>query len=181
MQRGNPPGTCTSCVHIKGTSSQPSCRAAIAGNSALRSLVRVKIALATSSLWMSLSRIIRASSRRVSFSISSLVLAVTVVAPRTPRQCINDHSLLLEVIVGLSVLKFFRLLDTNSLTVFPLKVNDMSVAESDSFRGGIEGENGAEKKNRKKRSDPVDLDRARVIIGLLLLRVRPNAVLIFDN
>jgi hypothetical protein len=87
----------------------------------------------------------------------------------------------LEVIVGLSVLKFYRLLDTNSLTVFPLKVNDMSVAKSDSFRGGIEGENGAEKKNGKKRSDPVDRDRARVIIGLLLLRVRPNAVLIFDN
>jgi hypothetical protein len=57
----------------------------------------------------------------------------------------------------------------------------MSVAESDSFRGGIEGENSAEKKNGKKRSDPVDRDRARVIIGLLLLRVRPNAVLIFDN
>jgi hypothetical protein len=57
----------------------------------------------------------------------------------------------------------------------------MSVAESDSFRGGIEGENVAEKKNGKKRFDPVDRDRARVIIGLLLLRVRPNAVLIFDN
>ena len=42
-------------------------------------------------------------------------------------------------------------------------------------------ENGAQKKNRKKSSDPVDRDRARVIIGLLLLRVRPNAVLIFDN
>ena len=37
------------------------------------------------------------------------------------------------------------------------------------------------KKMGKMRSDPVDLDRARVIIGLLLLRVRPNAVLIFDN
>ena len=48
-------------------------------------------------------------------------------------------------------------------------------------KGGIEGENDAEKKNGKKMSDPVDRDRARVIIGLLLLRVRPNAVLIFDN
>jgi hypothetical protein len=37
------------------------------------------------------------------------------------------------------------------------------------------------KKNGKKMSDPVDRDRARVIIGLLLLRVRPNVVLIFDN
>ena len=44
----------------------------------------------------------------------------------------------------------------------------------------MEGYN-AEKKNAKKMPDPVDRDRARVIIGLLLLRVRPNAVLIFDN
>jgi hypothetical protein len=57
----------------------------------------------------------------------------------------------------------------------------MGVGECDSFRGGLEGKNAAEKKNGKKMSDPVDRDRARVIIGLLLLRVRPNAVLIFDN
>lgn len=144
--------------------------------------MRVKIALATSSLWMSLSRIIRANSRRVSFSISSLVLAVTVVAPRTPRQCIiNNQSLWLEVIVGLSALYSYRLLYTNSLTVFPPKVNDMCVGENDSFRRVIGMENDAQKKSGKKRSDPVDRDGVRVIIGLLLLRVRPNAVLIFDN
>ena len=57
----------------------------------------------------------------------------------------------------------------------------MGAVECDSFREVIEGKNDADKKNGKKMSDPVDRDRARVIIGLLLLRVRPNAVLIFDN
>ena len=70
---------------------------------------------------------------------------------------------------------------TNSLTVFPLKVNDVGDGKYDSFRRGISVEKGDQKKNRKKSFDPVDPDRARVIIGLLLLRVRPNAVLIFDN
>ena len=122
----------------------------------------------------------RASSRRVSVSISSLVLVVTVVAPRTPRQCINENSLYLEVIVGLLV-RVYRLLYTNSLTVFPLKVNDVGDGKYDSFRG-LEGAGyDTTKKNAKKMPDPVDRDRARVIIGLLLLRVRPNAVLIFDN
>jgi hypothetical protein len=60
-------------------------------------------------------------------------------------------------------------------------VNDIRVDESDSFRRGISVEKGDQKKNRKKSFDPVDPDRARVIIGLLLLRVHPNAVLIFDN
>jgi len=46
---------------------------------------------------------------------------------------------------------------------------------------GGEDKNATMKKNGKKMSDPVDRDRARVIIGLLLLRVRPNVVLIFDN
>jgi len=60
-------------------------------------------------------------------------------------------------------------------------VNDIRVGEGDSFRRVISVEKGTQKKNRKKSFDPVDRDRARVIIGLLLLRVRPNAVLIFDN
>jgi hypothetical protein len=46
---------------------------------------------------------------------------------------------------------------------------------------GGEDKNATMKKNGKKMSDPVDRDGARVIIGLLLLRVRPNVVLIFDN
>jgi hypothetical protein len=57
----------------------------------------------------------------------------------------------------------------------------MCVGENDSFRRVIGMENDAQKKSGKKRSDPVDRDGVRVIIGLLLLRVRPNAVLIFDN
>jgi len=60
-------------------------------------------------------------------------------------------------------------------------VNDVGDGKYDSFRG-LEGVGyDTKKKNEKKMPDPVDRDRARVIIGLLLLRVRPNAVLIFDN
>jgi hypothetical protein len=57
----------------------------------------------------------------------------------------------------------------------------MGNGECDSFRGFYEGRYDVDKKNRKKMAAPVDRDGARVIIGLLLLRVRPNAVLIFDN
>src|SRR5438309_3329755 len=49
MQRGSPSGTASSAAPSKGTSSQPSRRAARAGYSAVRSGDDVKMALSTSS------------------------------------------------------------------------------------------------------------------------------------
>src|SRR5204863_457551 len=51
MQRGTPSGTATSAAPSRGTSLQPSRRAARAGYSAVRSGDDVKIALSTSSGW----------------------------------------------------------------------------------------------------------------------------------
>src|SRR2546429_4605962 len=86
MQRGRPSGTATSAAPSRGTSSQPSRRAARAGYSAVRSGDDVKIALSTSSGWKSFaSRSARSSSSAAS-SIASRVFAVAVVAPRSPRR-----------------------------------------------------------------------------------------------
>src|SRR6185437_7823617 len=95
MQRASDPGMLISCVQSSGTSSQPSCRAAKAGNSAFRSLVVVKMALATSSRSMPFWRIISASNCPVALSISSRLLCSTVVAPRTPRQRMADSLVML--------------------------------------------------------------------------------------
>src|SRR5438874_1435518 len=86
MQRGRPSGTATSAAPSRGTSSQPSRRAARAGYSAVRSGDDVKIALSTSSGWKSFaSRSARSSSSAAS-RIASRVFAVAVVAPRSPRR-----------------------------------------------------------------------------------------------
>src|SRR6266513_2182216 len=86
MQRGRPSGTATSAAPSRGTSSQPSRRAARAGYSAVRSGDDVKIALSTSSGWKSFaSRSARNSSSAAS-RIASRVFAVAVVAPRSPRR-----------------------------------------------------------------------------------------------
>src|SRR5256886_4334113 len=86
MQRGSPSDTATSAAPSRGTSSQPSRRAARAGYSAVRSGDDVKIALSTSSGAKSFaSRSARSSSSAAS-SIASRVFAVAVVAPRSPRR-----------------------------------------------------------------------------------------------
>src|SRR6059036_874392 len=86
MQRGTPSSTATSAAPSRGTSSQPSRRAARAGYSAVRSGDDVKIALSTSSGAKSFaSRSARSSSSAAS-SIASRVFAVAVVAPRSPRR-----------------------------------------------------------------------------------------------
>src|SRR6266540_2955515 len=86
MQRRSPLGTATSAVPSSGTSLQPSRRAARAGYSAVRSGEDVKIALSTSSGAKPLASRRAESSSSVASSIASLVLAVAVVAPRSPRR-----------------------------------------------------------------------------------------------
>src|SRR2546423_908281 len=86
MQRGSPSGTASSAAPSKGTSSQPSRRAARAGYSAVKSGDDVKIALSTSSGSKPFaSRSARSSSSAAS-RIASRVFAVAVVAPRSPRR-----------------------------------------------------------------------------------------------
>src|SRR3989442_1463980 len=86
MQRGTPSSTATSATPSKGTSSQPSRRAARAGYSAVRSGEDVKMALSTSSGWKPFACCNARSSSSVALRIASLVLAVAVVAPRSPRR-----------------------------------------------------------------------------------------------
>src|SRR3989442_6607328 len=86
MHRGNPSSTATSAAPSKGTSSQPSRRAARAGYSAVRSGEDVKMALSTSSGWKPFACCNARSSSSVALRIASLVLAVAVVAPRSPRR-----------------------------------------------------------------------------------------------
>src|SRR5213593_1206600 len=86
MQRGIPPGTATSLAPSRGTPDHPRRRAARAGYSALKSGDDVKIALSTSS-WAKPLALWRArSSSSVASRIASLVFAVAVVAPRSPRR-----------------------------------------------------------------------------------------------
>src|SRR6266700_904408 len=86
MQRGSPSGTATSAVPSSGTSCQPSRRAARAGYSAVRSGDDVKIALSTSSGRNPFASWSARSSSAVASRIASRVLAVAVVAPRSPRR-----------------------------------------------------------------------------------------------
>src|SRR5256712_9832114 len=86
MQRGSPSGTASSAAPSKGTSSQPSRRAARAGYSAVRSGDDVKMALSTSAGSKPFASRSAASSSSVAARIASLVFAVAVVAPRRPRR-----------------------------------------------------------------------------------------------
>ncbi|MBT9149278.1 MAG: hypothetical protein DDT28_00701 [Dehalococcoidia bacterium] len=86
---GKLPGTCISCPQSRATCVHPICRAANAGNSAVRSGVVVKKAQAISSTLISLARIIFSRSSLVACRMDSLVFSSTVVAPRMPRQRID--------------------------------------------------------------------------------------------
>src|SRR5688572_32161358 len=86
MQRGKPPGTATSAAPRSGTSRQPSRRVARAGYSAVRSGDDVKTALSTSSGANPLASCSARSSSSVASRMASQVLAVAVVAPRSPRR-----------------------------------------------------------------------------------------------
>src|SRR5881296_977442 len=86
MQRGRPSGTGTSAAPSRGTSFQPSRRAARAGYSAVRSGDDVKIALSTSSGRNPFASWSARSSSAVASRIASRVFAVAVVAPRSPRR-----------------------------------------------------------------------------------------------
>src|SRR2546425_8208816 len=94
MQRGTPSGTATSAAPSRGTSLQPSRRAARAGYSAVRSGDDVKIALSTSSGWKPLVSWSARNSSAVASRIAWPVLAGAVVAPRSP------HRVLLMALAG---------------------------------------------------------------------------------
>src|SRR5712691_6742857 len=99
MQRGRAlgGGTATSLAPSSGTPLQPSSRAARAGYSAVRSGVDVKIALSTSSGRKPFASWRVRSSSTVASRIASLVLAVAVVAPRSPRRILDRMSLAEQV------------------------------------------------------------------------------------
>src|SRR5205814_9836755 len=84
MQRGSPSGTATSAAPRRGTSLQPSSRAARAGYSAVRSGDDVKIALSTSSGRNPLASWSARNSSAVAARIAARVFAAAVVAPRSP-------------------------------------------------------------------------------------------------
>src|SRR6266511_872521 len=108
MQRGRPPGTATSPAPSKGTSLQPSSRAARAGYSAVRSGDDVKMALSTSSGRKPFASCSVRSSSAVASRIASLVFAVAVVAPRSPRRILAMalvDSLRLMVLTDAALLK----------------------------------------------------------------------------
>src|SRR3989454_3919758 len=86
MQRGSPSGTATSAAPSRGTSLQPSRRAARAGYSSVRSGDDVKMALSTSSGRKPLASWSARNSSAVACRIASPVLAAAVVAPRSPRK-----------------------------------------------------------------------------------------------
>src|SRR5258708_374308 len=89
MLRGLVSTTFISWPQSSGTSVQPSLRAAIAGNSAPRSVVVVNQTPAISAGSMSLASISRLSSSLVEASISAASSLSTVVAPRMPRTAIR--------------------------------------------------------------------------------------------
>src|SRR3989449_849093 len=108
MQRGTPSGTATSAAPSRGTSLQPSRRAARAGYSAVRSGDDVKIALSTSSGWKPLVSWSARNSSAVASRIAWPVLAGAVVAPRSPRRVLLmalAGQLRLMVITDAGVLK----------------------------------------------------------------------------
>src|SRR2546428_8129860 len=86
MQRGSPSGTATSAAPRRGTSLQPSRRAARAGYSAVRSGDDVKMALSTSSGWEPFASWSPRNSSAVASRMAWPVLAAAVVAPRSPRR-----------------------------------------------------------------------------------------------
>src|SRR2546423_13051077 len=86
MQRGTPSGTATSAAPSRGTSLQPSRRAARAGYSAVRSGDDVKIALSTSSGWKPLVSWSARNSSAVASRIAWPVLAGAGGGPRSPRR-----------------------------------------------------------------------------------------------
>src|SRR2546423_4353005 len=108
MQRGTPSGTATSAAPSRGTSLQPSRRAARAGYSAVRSGDEVKIALSTSSGWKPFASWSARNSSAVASRIAWPVLAGAVVAPRSPRRVLLmalAGQLRLMVITDAGVLK----------------------------------------------------------------------------
>src|SRR5437773_984335 len=108
MHRGRPPGTATSPAPSKGTSLQPSSRAARAGYSAVRSGDDVKMALSTSSGRKPFASWRARSSSAVASRIASLVFAAAVVAPRSPRRILAMalvDSLRLMVLTDAALLK----------------------------------------------------------------------------
>src|SRR5256885_11368531 len=86
MQRGTPSGTATSAAPSRGTSLQPSRRAARAGYSAVRSGDEVKIALSTSSGWKPFASWSARNSSAVASRIARPGLAGAVGPPRSPRR-----------------------------------------------------------------------------------------------
>src|SRR5438128_2757958 len=86
MQRGSPSGTATSAAPSRGTSFQPSRRAARAGYSAVRSGDDVKMALSTSSGRKPFASWSARNSSAVASRIAWPVFAAAVVAPRSPRR-----------------------------------------------------------------------------------------------
>src|SRR5881296_2303495 len=108
MQRGTPSGTGTSAAPSRGTSLQPSRRAARAGYSAVRSGDDVKIALSTSSGWNPFASWSARNSSAVASRMAWPVLAAAVVAPRSPRRVLLmslGRQLRLMVITDAGVLK----------------------------------------------------------------------------
>src|SRR5437867_7630199 len=108
MQRGTPSGTATSAAPSRGTSGQPSWRAARAGYSAVRSGDDVKIALSTSSGRNPFASWSARNSSAVASRIASRVFAVAVVAPRSPRRVLLmalDRQLRLMVVTDVELLK----------------------------------------------------------------------------
>src|SRR2546425_1253301 len=108
MQRGRPSGTATSLAPSSGTPVQPSSRAARAGYSAVRSGDDVKIALSTSPGRKPFASWSARSSSAVASRIASLVFAVAVVAPRSPRRILAMalvDSLRLMVLTDAALLK----------------------------------------------------------------------------
>src|SRR3989440_4871703 len=108
MQRGTPSGTATSAAPSRGTSLQPSRRAARAGYSAVRSGDEVKIAPSTSSGWKPFASWSARNSSAVASRIAWPVLAGAVVAPRSPRRVLLmalAGQLRLMVITDAGVLK----------------------------------------------------------------------------
>src|SRR3989449_6068706 len=108
MERGTPSGTATSAAPSRGTSLQPSRRAARAGYSAVRSGDDVKIALSTSSGWKPFASWSARNSSAVASRMAWPVLAGAVVAPRSPRRVLLmalAGQLRLMVITDAGVLK----------------------------------------------------------------------------
>src|SRR2546427_63036 len=108
MQRGSPSGTATSAAPRRGTSLQPSRRAARAGYSAVRSGDDVKMALSTSSGRKPLASWSARNSSAVASRMAWPVFAAAVVAPRSPRRVllmVLGRQLRLMVITDAGLLK----------------------------------------------------------------------------